>query len=32
MSKYMVFDNTTSAMRAQLAEIPPDQAAAGMQE
>ena len=32
MSKYMVFSNTTSAMRAQMADIPPDQAAAGMQE
>lgn len=32
MSKYMVFYNTTSAMRAQLAEIPPDQAAAGMEQ
>lgn len=32
MSKYMVFYNTTSAMRAQVAEIPPEQAAAGMQE
>ena len=32
VSKYMVFYNTTSAMRAQLAEIPPEQAAAGMQD
>ena len=32
MSKYMVFYNTTSAIRAQMAEIPADQAAAGMQE
>ena len=31
MAKYMVFYNTTSAMRAQMAEIPPDQAAAGME-
>lgn len=32
MSKYMVCYNTTSAMRAQMAQIPPEQAAAGMQE
>ena len=32
MAKYMLFYNTTSAMRAQMAEIPPEQAAAGMQE
>ena len=32
MSKYTVFYNTTSAMRAQMAEIPPEQAAAGTQE
>ena len=32
MSKYMVFYNTTSAMRAQMAEIPPEQSAAGMQD
>ena len=32
MSKYMVFYNTTSAMRAQLAQIPPEQSAAGMQD
>lgn len=32
MSKYMVFYNTTSAMRAQMAQIPPEQAAAGMEE
>jgi hypothetical protein len=32
VSKYMVFYNTTAAMRAQMAEVPPDQAAAGMQE
>jgi len=31
MAKYMVFYNTTSAMRAQMAEIPPDQVAAGME-
>lgn len=32
MSKYMVFYNTTAAMRAQMAQIPPEQAGAGMQE
>ena len=32
MSKYMVFYNTTSAMRAQMAQIPPEQSAAGMQD
>jgi hypothetical protein len=32
VSKFMVFYNTTSAMRAQMAEIPAEQAAAGMQE
>ena len=31
MSKHMVFYNTTSAMRSQMAEIPEEQAAAGMQ-
>jgi hypothetical protein len=32
MSKYMVFYNTTASMRAQMADIPAEQAAAGMQE
>ncbi len=32
MSKYMVFYNTTGAMRAQMAQIPPEQSGAGMQE
>ena len=32
MSKYMVFYNTTSAMREQLDAIPPEQSAAGMQD
>lgn len=32
MSKYMVFYNTTSGMRAQMAERPAEQSAAGMQE
>ncbi|GAA2746282.1 hypothetical protein GCM10009868_31090 [Terrabacter aerolatus] len=32
MSKYMVFYNTTNAMRAQLSQIPPDQAGAGMRD
>lgn len=32
MAKYMVFYNTTSAMREQMAQIPPEQAGAGMQE
>jgi len=31
VAKYMVFYNTTAAMRAQLAQIPPEEAAAGMQ-
>ena len=32
MSKYMVFYSTSGAMRAQMAAIPPEQSAAGMQE
>ena len=32
VSKYMVFYNTTSAMRDQMAQIPPEQSAAGMQD
>ena len=32
MAKWMVFYNTDSAMRSQMAEIPPEQSAAGMQE
>ncbi len=32
MAKYMVFYNTTAAMREQMNQIPPEQAAAGMQE
>ncbi len=32
MAQYMVFYNTTAAMREQLAQIPPEQAGAGMQE
>lgn len=32
MAKYMVFYNTTGEMRAQMEQIPPEQAAAGMQQ
>jgi hypothetical protein len=32
VAKYMVFYNTTAAMRDQMAQIPPEQAAAGMQD
>ncbi|GAB3052693.1 hypothetical protein GCM10027053_10990 [Intrasporangium mesophilum] len=32
MAKYMVFYNTTAAMREQMNQIPPEQAGAGMQE
>lgn len=32
VAKYMVFYNSSAAMREQMAQIPPDQAGAGMQE
>jgi hypothetical protein len=32
MAKYLVLYNTTAAMRAQMAQIPPEQAGAGMQD
>ena len=32
MAKYMVFYNTTAAMRDQMAQIPPEQSGAGMQD